>query len=258
MKVDELASFGIPEKYIEKLKEEKISDLYQPQAEVIKKGLFKERNLILSLPTAAGKTLIATMAMVHSLLEKQRLKIVYIAPLVALANEKYRYFKNFFGNDFKVAISVGDLDSSDPWLAEYDVIGVTTEKLDSLLRHNVEWIKRIGLIIVDEIHMLNDSSRGPTLEILLTKLTTIVPKSQILGLSATISNADELARWLNATLIVSDFRPVKLYEGVAFDSKIHLVGRPLCPYVSHPYYRKSGESFDPSSLHQHADVMYSG
>ncbi len=221
MKVEELSEYGIPEKYVSKLKEERISDLYKPQADVIKKGLFKERNLILSLPTASGKTLIATMAMIHSLLQRKQSKIVYIAPLVALANEKYQYFKKFFDKDFKVAISVGDLDSSDPWLAEYDIICVTTEKLDSLLRHNVEWIRKIGLIIVDEIHMLNDSSRGPTLEILLTKLTQTVSRVQILGLSATISNADELARWLNASLVVSDFRPVKLYEGVSFSSKIH-------------------------------------
>ncbi len=221
MQVDELSEFSIPEKYIQKLKEEKISELYPPQADVIRKGLFKERNLILALPTAGGKTLIATMAMIHTLLQKKQSKVVYIAPLVALANEKYRYFKNLFDKDFKVAISVGDFDSSDSWLADYDVICVTTEKLDSLLRHNVPWVKRIGLIIVDEIHMLNDSSRGPTLEILLTKLMRIVPQSQILGLSATISNADELSKWFNAALVISDFRPVKLYEGVTFDSKIH-------------------------------------
>jgi len=221
MKVDELSKFGIPDKYVDKLKEEKISELYQPQADVIRKGLFKERNLILSLPTASGKTLIATMAMLHTLLQNKQHKVVYIAPLVALASEKYKYFKNFFGKDFKVAISVGDLDSSDPWLADYDVIVCTTEKLESLLRHNISWINKVGLIIVDEIHMLNDSSRGPTLEILLTKLMKTVPGAQILGLSATISNADELSRWLNAALVVSDFRPVKLYEGVSFDSKIH-------------------------------------
>lgn len=221
MKIEDLSAYDIPEKYIQKLKEEKISELYQPQEDVIKKGLFKERNLILSLPTASGKTLIATMAMLHKLLERRQTKIVYIVPLVALASEKFKYFKDFFGNEFKVGISVGNLDSSDPWLANYDVICVTTEKLDSLLRHNVEWVKRIGLIIVDEIHMINDSSRGPTQEILLTKLMSIVPHAQVLGLSATISNADELAKWLNAALVVSDFRPVKLYEGVSFDSRIH-------------------------------------
>ncbi len=221
MKVDELVSHGIPQKYIDKIKEDKVTDLYPPQAEIIKKGLFKERNLILSLPTASGKTLIATMAMIHKLVENHQFKVVYIAPLVALANEKYQYFKKFFDKDYKVAISVGDLDSSDPRLVDNDVICVTTEKLDSLLRHNVPWVNKIGLVVVDEIHLLNDPSRGPTLEILITKLMKLAPRAQILGLSATISNADELAKWLNAALVVSDFRPVKLYEGVYFDSKIH-------------------------------------
>ncbi len=221
MKVDQLKEYGIPEKYIEKFKEEKIQKLYKPQADVIKEGLFKERNIIVSLPTASGKTLIATTSMIHKLNEGLKRKVVYIAPLVALASEKYNYFKKFFDKDYRVGLSIGDLDSSEPWLANCDVICITTEKLDSLLRHNVEWTRKIGLIIVDEIHMLNDSSRGPTLEILLTKLIHIVPSAQILGLSATISNSDELAKWLNAALIVSDFRPVKLYEGVAFDSKLH-------------------------------------
>lgn len=220
MNVEELTKYGIPDGYIQKLREEKISKLYPPQTDVIKKGLFKEKNLILSIPTAGGKTLIATMALLHKLLEKKQHKIVYIAPLVALASEKYNYFKQFLDKEFKVAISVGDLDSSDPWLADYDVICATTEKLDSLLRHSAPWINKIGLIIVDEIHLLNDTSRGPTLEVLLTKLMHIVPRAQILGLSATISNADDLAKWLGSNLVLSDFRPVKLYEGVCFDSAI--------------------------------------
>lgn len=220
MKVEELEKQGIPKEYIEKIKEEKIEELYPPQADVIKKGLFRDKSVILSIPTAGGKTLIATIAMLHKLLQKKT-KVVYIVPLVALAYEKYEYFKNFFGKNFKVAISIGDYDSSDSWLAEYDVICVTTEKLDSLLRHNVKWVEDIGLVVVDEIHLLNDQSRGPTLEILLTKLRRIIPHTQIFGLSATINNAKELSEWLSSELVKSDFRPVKLYEGVSFDSKIH-------------------------------------
>ncbi|MCS7106390.1 MAG: DEAD/DEAH box helicase, partial [Candidatus Aenigmarchaeota archaeon] len=114
----------------------------------------------------------------------------------------------------------GDLDSSDPWLVDYDVIVCTNEKLDSLIRHGAVWVRDIGLIIVDEIHILNEPERGPTLEILLTQLREIAPKAQIIALSATINNAKELATWLNANLLTSDFRPVKLYEGVYYDSKI--------------------------------------
>lgn len=161
MKVEELANYGIPEDFIQKFKEEKVNELFPPQEEIVKKKLFQERNLVISLPTAGGKTLIAALAMINKL-SKSRCKIVYTVPLVALANEKYNYFKKLFEKKWKVAISVGDFDSSDPWLAEYDVIVCTNEKLDSLIRHGSAWIRETGLIVVDEIHLLNDPGRGPT------------------------------------------------------------------------------------------------
>jgi helicase len=224
MKVDELIKFGIPEDFIKKFKEEKILKLYPPQEDIVKKKLLDERNLIISIPTAGGKTLIATLAMIKKLSEL-RCKVIYLCPLVSLAYEKFNYYKKLFENKFRVAISVSDYDSSDPWLSEYDIIIMTNEKCDSLIRHGAEWIKQVRLIIADEIHLLNDSSRGPTLEILLTLLRKIVPQAQILGLSATIRNSDELAKWLNAILYISDFRPVKLFEGVAYDSKIDFYRR---------------------------------
>jgi helicase len=219
MKIEELIKYGISEEYIQKFREEKINELYPPQADIIKKSLFKEKNLVVSMPTAGGKTLIATISMIEKLSKKQG-KIIYIVPLVSLANEKYDYYKEFFGGKCKVTISIGDFDSTDPWLKDYDIIIASNEKMDSLLRHQVPWINQINLIIYDEVHLLNDSSRGPTLEILMTKLKETIPRAQILAISATIKNANELAKWLNATLVLSDFRPVKLYQGIAYDTKI--------------------------------------
>jgi helicase len=219
MDVEELKEFGIEDFYINKMKELGIKSLYPPQEEAIKKGLFEGKNLILSVPTAAGKTLVAILASIKKLSEEKG-KVVYIVPLVALANEKFDLFREFFSGKYKVAISVGDLDEADPWLRDYDVIVVTSEKLDSLIRHGADWISEISLIVADEIHLLQDASRGPTFEILLTKLREIVPKAQFLGLSASIKNAEEIAEWLDATLIKSDFRPVKLYEGVCYNHKI--------------------------------------
>ena len=230
MKVEELVEYGIPAEFVEKFKEEKISELYPPQADIIRKNLFKDRNLVVSMPTAGGKTLIAALAAIERLI-KSRQKVVYIVPMVALANEKYEYFKKLFEGKYKTAISVGDLDASDAWLASYDVIICTTEKLDSLIRHGANWLNEIGLVIVDEVHLINDPSRGPTLEILLTMLREINPRTHIFALSATIKNAEELAKWLNAALMLSDFRPVKLYEGVAFNSKIQ--------FYSHDSYQLS-------------------
>jgi len=219
MKVDELLNFGVQKEFVEKLKEEKITELYPPQADLVTKKLLHEKNLVVAMPTAAGKTLVATLAMIEKL-NSRRGKIIYIVPLVAMANEKFDYYKKFFDKKYRVAISVGDLDSADPWLNDYDIIICTTEKLDSLIRHGVNWISEISLIIADEVHLINDPSRGPTLEIVLTLLRELSPRAQIFSLSATIHNAKEIADWMNANLLFSDFRPVKLYEGVGFDSKI--------------------------------------
>lgn len=219
MKVDELIAYGIPAEFVKKFKDEKIDDLYPPQSEIIRKNLFKGRNLVISMPTAGGKTFIAAIAAIERLVNYRR-KVIYIAPMVALASEKYEYFKKLFEGRFKTAISVGDFDSSDAWLAGYDLIICTTEKLDSLIRHGATWLGDVGLVIVDEVHMINDPTRGPTLEILLTMLREINPRAHIFALSATIKNSEELAKWLNAELMLSDFRPVKLYEGIAYGSKI--------------------------------------
>jgi len=190
------------------------------QKEAVEKGLLKRKNLIISTPTASGKTLIAEIAGLYTFNNKLG-KTIYICPLVALASEKHSSFKKKYSKlGIKVALSVGDLDSSDPHLTDYDWIVVSNEKIDSLIRHDAHWIKDIGLIVADEIHLLNDPSRGPTLEILLTRLKRIVPRAQILGLSATVKNVRELAEWLNAEIVVSEWRPVKLYEGISYDSKI--------------------------------------
>ena len=222
MRVEELKNFGIEDFYIDKLKELRITKLYPPQEEAIKKGLFESKNLILSVPTAAGKTLVAILAMIKKL-SAYRCKAIYIVPLVALANEKYDLFRNFFQGRYKVAISVGDFDEADPWLKEYDIVVVTSEKLDSLLRHGAEWVSEIDLIVADEIHLLQDPSRGPTFEILLTRLRGMLPKAQFLGLSASVKNAEEIAEWLEAELVKSNFRPVKLYEGVCFNHTINFL-----------------------------------
>jgi len=219
MKIEELSNYGIPEIFIEKFKEEKIRELYPPQADAIKNGLMKGNNLVLSVPTAAGKTLTASLAAIKKLMLGNT-KVVYIVPLVALANEKYSYYKKLFEGKWKVAISVGNLDSVDRWLSDYDFIVCTTEKLDSLIRHSAPWVKEIGLVVIDEVHLLNDVSRGPTLEILITRLKEIIPHAQYLALSATIRNSDELAEWINGINLVSDFRPVRLYEGVSYGSLI--------------------------------------
>ena len=176
--------------------------------------LLTERNLVVSAPTASGKTWIAELFALYGIFSTNG-KVVYTAPLKALANEKYKEFKEF--KNVKVGISTGDLDSNDNFLKDYDIIITTCEKLDSLIRHNAVWLNSVKLLIVDEIHMINDVSRGSVVEMV---IAYFYDKARILGLSATISNADELADWLKAQLIVSDERPVKLKYGILNSNKV--------------------------------------
>jgi len=222
MQVDQLKKY-IPEEFVEKFKKEKIRILYPAQQEAIKKGIFRGNNLVVCAPTASGKTLIATLAIINHLNSSK--KIIYIVPLIALAVEKYNYYKNFFVENIKVALSVGDMDSNDSWLRHYSLIITTCEKFDSLLRHGIDWLEEVGLVIIDEIHLLNDAHRGPALEITLSLLKKILPRAQFLGLSATIANVEEIAGWLTAEIVTSDFRSVKLDEGVFWDSRINFLNK---------------------------------
>lgn len=199
--------------------EKEIEALRPAQAKAIEKGLLEGKNLLVCTPTASGKTLIAELAALKSILNGNG-KAIYIVPLKALASEKFRDFKQRYGHLIKVAMSIGDTDSADPYLVDYDLIITTSEKLDSLIRHHAPWLSLISTIIVDEIHLLNDPGRGPTLEILITILRQLLKKSQIIGLSATIGNPDELAAWLKAELVIDDWRPVKLHKGIYLNGEI--------------------------------------
>ncbi len=199
--------------------EKEITNLRPAQEKSIKKGLLDGLNLLVCTPTASGKTLIAELAALKSILENKG-KAVYVVPLKALAYEKYRDFKRKYDKIAKIALSIGDIDSSDPYLSGFDLIVITSEKLDSLIRHNAPWMAGIKTVVIDEVHLLNDAERGPTLEILITILKQLLKNSQIIGLSATIGNATELAEWLDAELVVDDWRPVKLHKGIYLDGKI--------------------------------------
>lgn len=221
MKIEELS---IPDAVKQVIVNSGITTLYPPQEEAIKAGALESRNLVLASPTASGKTLVAELCALKHILEKNS-KVLYLTPLRALANEKFEEFKKYStiykpnGRRISVGISTGDYDSSAPWLERYDIIITTNEKADSLLRHRLKWIDEISLVVADEVHLLNESERGPTLEVVLARLMQINPDAQILALSATVKNADELAEWLKAESITTEWRPVALKEGVLLNNE---------------------------------------
>lgn len=192
--------------------------LYPPQELALSKGVMNGNNILVTTPTSSGKTLIGLMGMINIL--SKRKKIVYLTPLKALASEKFNEFKIikdlscFKNRKIEIAISTGDYDSSGTELIDKDIIILTNEKLDSILRHDSNWIFDVGLFIIDEIHLLTERERGPTLEIILTKIKLMPQRPQIIGISATISNSDEIADWLKCEPIQSKWRPTELIEGV--------------------------------------------
>ncbi len=196
-----------------------IKELYPPQKEaitVVEKG----ESVLMSVPTAAGKTLVAYAALMKAVRDGK--KGIYLVPLRALAWEKVNELRDICRNILngaKIGVSVGDFDKA-RGLSKYDIIIATSERADSLIRHNPSWLTEVGCLVADEIHLINDSGRGPTLEVTLSKFREINPTIQIIGLSATVSNSDEIANWLDAILVKSDFRPVPLRRGIAIEKKI--------------------------------------
>ncbi len=221
----DLEDLGFPENIRQILLDQGISKFYPPQIEAFDAGVLEGGNLVLASPTASGKTLVAELCALRHILELDG-KVLYLCPLRALASEKFSEFRRYSkirkpnGRRIRITISTGDYDSSDPWLRRNDLIIATNEKADSLLRHRVPWMNDITLVIADEIHIVGSADRGPTLEVTLARLKQINPRIQILTLSATIRNAEELAEWLEAESVTLDWRPVKLKEGVYYDGLV--------------------------------------
>ncbi|MFB5639427.1 MAG: DEAD/DEAH box helicase [Nitrosopumilus sp.] len=220
MNIDKLK---LPESAIEFLQSQGFVKLYPPQVDSVKSGLLNGKSILVSAPTASGKTLIAMLAMM-SYLSENKGKVIYLSPLRALAAEKFTEFKKLekvvLGNKVKVAISTGDFENIEKNLEKSNVLILTNEKMDSIIRHGAEWVDDIGLVISDEVHLIGDESRGPTLEMILTQLKLLQTKPQIVGLSATITNSDEIADWLECKLVKNDWRPVPLSEGVCDEGQV--------------------------------------
>lgn len=215
----DVVDVDIPDQLKTVLDELGYKTLYPPQKDSVKQGVLDGKNLLVTTPTASGKTLIALLATAKTILDRNR-KVVYLTPLRALASEKFAEFKIFEnmvksdGNKVRVMVSTGDYDSSSADLKNGDIIILTNEKMDSVMRHGAEWVDDVGLFVADEVHLLGDKERGPTLEMMLTKVRMLQRDAQLLALSATVTNADDIASWLGCELINSNWRPTELIEGV--------------------------------------------
>jgi len=198
-----IESLNIPDFLKKSLKNRGIKELFPTQSLAIDNGLLEGKNLLIASATASGKTLIGELAGVPNISKGK--KLLFLVPLVALANQKYEEFKRNYS--FRVALRVGisriktkefpiidtDIDA--------EIIVGTYEGIDFLLRSG-RYLGEIGTIVIDELHMLDDEERGARLDGLVSRLRTIYPEAQFIGLSATIGNVIELAKDL-------DLKPVE-------------------------------------------------
>ncbi|XP_062369010.1 DNA polymerase theta [Cinclus cinclus] len=233
-----LASWGLPKEVLEKYHSLGVVRMFEWQAECLMLGQVLEgKNLVYSAPTSAGKTLVAELLILKRVLETRK-KALLILPFVSVAKEKKSYLQALFQEvDVRVEGYMGSMAPAGRFSA-LDVAVCTIEKANGIINRLIEENKMdsLGVVVVDELHMLGDSHRGYLLELLLTKVRYVTEKVtkkhtrstspgfggiQIVGMSATLPNLGLLASWLDAELYCTDFRPVPLKEWVKIGSSIY-------------------------------------
>ncbi|MFU8868191.1 ATP-dependent DNA helicase [Natronococcus sp.] len=217
MNIEELS--GLPPGAVEHFRSEEIEELYPPQAEAVEAGATEGENLVAAVPTASGKTMIAALSMLSAI--ERGGKALYIVPLRALASEKREEFAAYESFGVDVGVTTGNYESTSDWLATKDIVVATSEKVDSLVRNGASWLSELTCVVSDEVHLIDDRNRGPTLEVTLAKLRRLNPDLQTVALSATVGNADEIAAWLDAELVDTDWRPIDLQMGVHYGNALN-------------------------------------
>jgi helicase len=214
-----LRDLSIPQEVAKVLSDDGVRFLLPVQDAAIKAGLLKGANLLIVSATSSGKTLIGELAGTYRALGGE--KMVYLAPLVALANQKYEEFRAHYSRiGLRTAIKVGmsriDVGDEELVLVDGDIkaanmISATYEGLDTLLRSGrATDLGKVGVVIVDEVQMMADQERGPELDGLITRFKRLFPQCQFICLSATVGNPEELASDLGLTPVLYPGRPVPL------------------------------------------------
>ena len=183
-----------------------LDDFQKEACEFIDKG----ESVVVCAPTGAGKTVIAEHAINNAL--KNGTRIFYTTPLKALSNQKYYEFGEKYGHD-KVGLLTGDTSIN----RNAQIVIMTTEVFRNMLYGTnfgsvTDNMKDVKYVVLDEVHYMNDEQRGTVWEESIIYCPTNV---QIIALSATVANAQELTDWINTVhskteLVDTDFRPVPL------------------------------------------------
>ena len=210
-----------------------VETLMPVQQLAVESGLLQGRDLLVVAATASGKTFIGEMAGIKNSMEK-RGRMLFLVPLVALANQKYERFRERYGEFLSVSLHTGVSRLNLPETrtrARRDInasiIVATYEGIDHLIRCG-RAVRNVGTVVIDEVQMLEDPERGHRLDGLIARLKYLAPQAQFLYLSATIGMPGLLAEKLNAHLVRYEERPVPLERHLIFTErkqKIPLIKR---------------------------------
>ncbi|CAL4929780.1 unnamed protein product [Urochloa decumbens] len=198
-----------------------------------------DNNVLLGAPTGSGKTISAELAMLHLFNTQPDMKVVYIAPLKAIVRERMNDWRKRLVTQLgkKMVEMTGDFTPDLMALLAADIIISTPEKWDGISRswHSRSYVMKVGLMILDEIHLLG-ADRGPILEVIVSRMRYISSQTErsirFVGLSTALANARDLADWLGVTddglfNFKPSVRPVPL--------EVHIQGYPgkfYCPRMN--------------------------
>ncbi|XP_034627105.1 helicase POLQ-like isoform X2 [Trachemys scripta elegans] len=221
--------YGLPSKVKDLLVQFRgIEKLYEWQHTCLTlESLQQRKNLIYSLPTSGGKTLVAEILILQELLCRQK-DVLMVLPYVAIVQEKVWALSSFgIELGFLVEEYAGSKGRFPPIKRRMkkSLYIATIEKGHSLVNSLIETgrIGDLGLVVVDELHMLGEGSRGATLEMILAKILYTSKTTQIIGMSATLNNVGDLQQFLQAEYYTNNFRPVELKEYVKIQDSIYEV-----------------------------------
>jgi replicative superfamily II helicase len=217
--IHSLATYGFPTKLLDTWKGS-IQTFNALQLDAINQfGLLDGEHLVVSAPTSSGKTMIGELAALRGALDRKR--AFFLFPLKALVNDKFRHFNESYGGfGIRTIRATGDTTADEivPLMrGQYDICLMTYEKCAALLLGSPHLLEQVGTIVIDEVQMVADPSRGVNLEFLLTMLRLrrrAGTDPQIIALSAVIGDTNGLERWLGARLLRRTERPVPLDEGI--------------------------------------------
>lgn len=238
MRIESLEAFGVDEKIVDLWKKAGHERLLPIQQLAVKKGkVLDGKNAVVFSPTSSGKTFVGEMAAVRAARRNHR--AIYLVPQKALAEEKFHEFTRKYGSfGIRVVVSTRDRKEYDRdiFRGKFHIAIIVYEKMQAFLVANPAMLRNVGLVVVDELQMIGDPTRGPGLEILLTKILLAQDKPQIIGLSAVLGNAKALADWMGGELCEDRSRPVELRKGVLHEGIFH--------YIEHNSGRRGEEKFD--------------